>query len=245
MTEVLFIREKKERDFTVINNTCLKDQRLSWKAKGLFCYILSLPEDWQIHLSEIENHATDGRDSLRTAVKELKDYGYLQAKQLKNPDGTFSATLFKVIEKPQNSPRTENPSTENPSTENPQTENPKLQNTDIKNYLKKQKTNETKENARARARDEAPLPRDYAKELREKKDHEKKSVDFMEKLFELRDNYVKNGLNGRPVSVYDFNRARNIAQDIKGKGDTRDFIEILNEELLKMKGNDQKTPALF
>lgn len=245
MPEVLFIREKKDRDFTVIDNTCLKDPRLSWKAKGLFCYILSLPEDWQIHLSEIENHATDGRDSLRTAVKELKDLGYLQAQQLKNPDGTFSATLFKIIEKPQKSPQTENPSTENPRADKPQTDKPKLQNTDITKYEKKQNTNETKDNARARAHDEAPLPRDYAKEAREKKDQEKKSVDFMEKLFELRDNYVKNGLNGRPVSVYDFNKARNIAQDAKNKGDKRDFIEILKEALLKMKGNDQKEPALL
>ena len=67
----IFFREKKDRDYTVINNTVLKDERLSWKAKGLFCYLLSLPEDWNICLNDLQNRAKDGIDGLKSAVKEL------------------------------------------------------------------------------------------------------------------------------------------------------------------------------
>ena len=94
-----FIREKKERDFTVINNTVLKDARLSWKAKGLFCYLLSLPEDWIIYQSELLNHATDGRESLRNAIQELEQLGYLQIEKKRDDKGQFT-TVYKVIENP-------------------------------------------------------------------------------------------------------------------------------------------------
>ena len=113
----IFFREKKDRDYTVINNTVLKDERLSWKAKGLFCYLLSLPEDWNICLSDLQNRAKDGIDGLKSAVKELKEYGYLIQKRNKDEKGRFLKTIYIIVE--------------NPQVENPQVENPLLLNTNI------------------------------------------------------------------------------------------------------------------
>lgn len=134
-----FIREKKERDYTVINNTVLKDTRISWKAKGLFCYLLSLPEDWVIYQSELLNHATDGRESLRNAIQELEQLGYLQVKKKRDDKGHFT-TVYKVIENPNSTDETDNsrkPDTENPVQKTrhgkPDTENPTLLNTNILN----------------------------------------------------------------------------------------------------------------
>ena len=39
-------RVNKDKNYTTINNTGLKDKRLSWKAKGILAYILTLPDDW-------------------------------------------------------------------------------------------------------------------------------------------------------------------------------------------------------
>lgn len=39
------IRVKKDSNYSVINNTGLKDERLSWKAKGILAYALTLPDD--------------------------------------------------------------------------------------------------------------------------------------------------------------------------------------------------------
>lgn len=134
-----FIREKKERDYTVINNTVLKDTRISWKAKGLFCYLLSLPEDWVIYQSELLNHATDGRESLRKAIQELEQLGYLQIEKKRDDKGHFT-TVYKVIENPNSTDETDNngkPDTENPTrktrSRKPDTENPTLLNTNILN----------------------------------------------------------------------------------------------------------------
>ena len=65
---------KKENPFVTIDKTCLKDDRLSWKAKGLLCYLLSLPDDWDIYVSELINHAFDGRDSTAAGLRELPKF---------------------------------------------------------------------------------------------------------------------------------------------------------------------------
>ena len=125
----IFLREKKERDYTVINNTILKDTRISWKAKGLFCYLLSLPEDWNICMNDLQNRAKDGIDGLKSAVKELKEYGYLIQKRNKDEKGRFLKTVYIIVENPQ----VENPQVENPQVENPQLLNTNIQNTNLKN----------------------------------------------------------------------------------------------------------------
>ena len=130
----IFLREKKERDYTVINNAILKDTRISWKAKGLFCYLLSLPEDWNICMNDLQNRAKDGIDGLKSAVKELKEYGYLIQKRNKDEKGRFLKTVYIIVENPQvENPQVENPQVENPQVENPQVENPQLLNTNIQN----------------------------------------------------------------------------------------------------------------
>ena len=41
-------RIKKENPFIMLDKTCINDNRLSWKAKGLHTYIMGLPDDWKI-----------------------------------------------------------------------------------------------------------------------------------------------------------------------------------------------------
>ncbi len=71
-------RVKKDNNYSVINNTGLKDKTLSWKAKGVLAYALTLPDDWTFHISELAQHAKDGEDSLRTGINELKKAGYVK-----------------------------------------------------------------------------------------------------------------------------------------------------------------------
>ena len=126
----IFLREKKERDYTVINNTILKDTRISWKAKGLFCYLLSLPKDWNICMNDLKNRAKDGIDGLKSAVKELKEYGYLIQKRNKDEKGRFLKTVYIIVE---------NPQVENPQLLNTNIQNTNLKNTDIQNTKRENK----------------------------------------------------------------------------------------------------------
>ena len=134
-----FIKTKKEKNYTVLDNTFIKDTRLSWKAKGLMTYLLSLPDDWTIHLSEIEQHATDGKSALRSAINELKEFGYLKAEQ-KRENNRFAEMVYIIIENP-DSPLTDFQQTENLQTEKQFTENQPLQNTNNDKVLNEQSTN--------------------------------------------------------------------------------------------------------
>lgn len=66
-----------ERNFTIITNAAIQDDLLSFKATGLLCYLLSLPEDWCIHLSDLVNRKADGKEGIRTGLRELEEAGYL------------------------------------------------------------------------------------------------------------------------------------------------------------------------
>jgi len=112
-------KNKKNKNYTVIDNEILQRDNLSWKAKGLLCYLLSLPPDWEIHLSELEKHATDGQTAVRSGVKELREAGYIIYKKIKDEKGHYSHQYW-VYDKPHNpqKPEVENPDMEKPNMDN-------------------------------------------------------------------------------------------------------------------------------
>lgn len=114
------IRVKKDSNYSVINNTGLKDERLSWKAKGILAYALTLPDDWTFHISELARHAKDGEDSLRTGFKELKELGYVKRYPVRDGN-TQKITRWdtEIYETPQrNMPQVENQDVVKPYEEN-------------------------------------------------------------------------------------------------------------------------------
>lgn len=142
MSETKFVKTKKERNYTVLDNTFIQDASLSWKAKGLMTYLLSLPDDWEIHLSEIEKHSTDGKAALRSAINELKEHGYLRAEQ-KRKDNRFAEMIYVIIENPAEKEKslfTDFQKTGKQETEKLNSENRTLQNTNINKVLKEQNT---------------------------------------------------------------------------------------------------------
>ncbi|WP_419421455.1 hypothetical protein ACNVED_15965 (plasmid) [Legionella sp. D16C41] len=67
---------KKQQNFVIFDKTCLQDNFLSWGAKGLHAYLMSMPDDWRIKVADLKNRATNGRDTVRGLLLELdpKDY---------------------------------------------------------------------------------------------------------------------------------------------------------------------------
>lgn len=120
------IRARNNKNYTVINNVGLRDDRLSWKARGLLSYMLSLPDDWIFRDLELTNHAPDGKESTKKGLKELEQYGYLVKQQSRGERGKFATNDWLLYEVPLTDlPLTENPpllSTDLPSTDLPSTE---------------------------------------------------------------------------------------------------------------------------
>ncbi|TEA50670.1 DnaD domain protein [Bacillus sp. BH2] len=106
-------RVKKDVNYSVIHNTPLRDEKLSWRAKGLLAYMLSLPDDWMFHATELSQHAKDGKEITTKTIQELKKAGYLKRYPVQDPKtGKISHWETAVYEVPSTEP--ENQSVEKP-----------------------------------------------------------------------------------------------------------------------------------
>lgn len=127
---------KRENPYVQIDKTGLNDTQLSWKAKGLLCYLLSLPDDWQIYLNELKNHSSDGRDSTASAINELIKYGYCSREVNRDSRGRLKGYIYQIYEIPfsetleytEDSPKTDFPYTDEPKLVKPKSDNPKTDN---------------------------------------------------------------------------------------------------------------------
>jgi len=115
---------KKKTDYTVISNVFLRDERLSLKSKGLLAYVLSLPNDWVLYVSELANHHKDGTSAIYSAFKELTELGYVRRKR-ERIDGKLGGIDYIISE----TPILENLNVENLNQENLNQENQQLLNT--------------------------------------------------------------------------------------------------------------------
>ena len=73
--------------YTVMSNAHLRDTRLSLKAKGLMSVMLSLPPKWDYSIAGLVAISAEGQTAVESALKELKDCGYLVVEKL-TPDKT-------------------------------------------------------------------------------------------------------------------------------------------------------------
>lgn len=141
------VRVVKDRNFTVIDNRYLRRNDLSWRAKGILTYILSLPDDWVININEIQTHATEGSTAFRSGWNELKDKGYVARYAVKDKKTKkilrWETIVRENVDLSVNKPHVDFPQVEKPQVEKPQVENQKLQSTYITKDLSKQSTNNT------------------------------------------------------------------------------------------------------
>lgn len=75
-------RVEKNKNYTVMSNYHLKDKRLSFKAKGLLSYMLSLPDSWDYSLEGLSKAGKDNKSAIKSALQELKDNNYLEVHKI-------------------------------------------------------------------------------------------------------------------------------------------------------------------
>lgn len=121
--------------WVAIPNKLLEDESLSWKAKGLWAYLQSRPADWSVREKDLVTRSKDGRDSVRSALQELQDSGWLTRDHQRSA-GKWDDVLY-ILHEPGGKPSPEKPSPDYPSPEKPSPENP---------LPNKTKSNNTEEN---------------------------------------------------------------------------------------------------
>lgn len=152
----MIIRTNKDHNpFVMLDKTALNDSNLSWKAKGLHAFMMSKPDHWTFYMENLEKASKDGRESLRSAFKELQKHGYVIRKPHQDNQGKLDGWETIVNEKPATKKRlTEKPSdgkpvgrkssqSEKPSDGKPATSNNDFSNNDLSknNSSKKDKDN--------------------------------------------------------------------------------------------------------
>ncbi|MFR0771003.1 MAG: helix-turn-helix domain-containing protein [Limosilactobacillus pontis] len=78
-----------DENYTNVSNQVVRDDRLSWKARGIFVYMWSQADNWNFYVSELAKHATDGEASLQSGLKELEQLGYLIRRHRQSKSGVF------------------------------------------------------------------------------------------------------------------------------------------------------------
>jgi DNA-binding MarR family transcriptional regulator len=71
------IRER----YATVPNELLNNPDISLKAKGLFAYLQSKPDNWSFSIDRMASQLKENRDAIRGAIKELEEHGYLIRKR--------------------------------------------------------------------------------------------------------------------------------------------------------------------
>jgi hypothetical protein len=123
-------------NFVQMHKGFFEDSRLSFKAKGILGYLLTKPDNWEVRVADLMNHAKDGRDSIYAGLKELQDHKYYYKVQSRNKKGRLSHWECFICEVPMQNPNDEiadSPYTEKPFAEEPFTVKPNTENTLLSN----------------------------------------------------------------------------------------------------------------
>ena len=171
-------RIERTRDYTVMSNHHLRNEKLSLKAKGLLSMMLSLPEDWNYTTRGLAKICKEGVDAIGGALRELEAAGYIVRHQLRDRQGRISDTEYVIYEQPQ----PKNPDTPQLDTDAPDTENPYMEKPDTE---KPAELNIEKSNTHRSNTDPIPFRGKAADKPPERKGRDAMSVSEMENYRDL------------------------------------------------------------
>ena len=173
---------KRKGNFTTVTNKFIRNTEISFKAKGIFAYMASFSDEWNFTIKSMATQSKDGYDSIKTAIQELKDLGYIEYEKFS--DGTGTYTLY-------DEPKTENPKMDNPI---------KGKSTPIKKKQLTKNNNTKKESEYVDFLNQLEIACKYKTKVSKTNDGEKifKGIEDKGKLF---DDYVAHQLDKENFSV--------------------------------------------
>ncbi|HCU10327.1 DnaD domain protein [Weissella cibaria] len=142
------IKKGSADNFMMMQRHPIQREDMSMRAKGLLAYLMSLPQDWVIHRTELVSHFKDGKDAVFAALNELIDQGYVVRQQERGTKGKFGEVTYTASDVTMRSPQTDLPVAVKPVTELPVTVNPHLQRNTIQSNSNTKKDSEQKSERR-------------------------------------------------------------------------------------------------
>lgn len=93
------IRRKHTANFTTIGNALFNDDRLAADELGVLAYLLSRPNDWEVRRPALARRFDVGKQTIKRIILNLIQYGWIQAKKTRLPNGTYH-TIYEVRDEP-------------------------------------------------------------------------------------------------------------------------------------------------
>ena len=134
MLPIPVFRVEKNANYTTMSNYHLRDNTISFKAKGLLSMFLSLPKNWSYSVSGLAAISKEGKDGILSGLKELEAAGYLERHRYRSDRGRLGDSEYVIYEVPHHlrlktiSPNPDFPDLENPALEKPALEKPTQEN---------------------------------------------------------------------------------------------------------------------
>ena len=75
------LNNKIKDNFTIIPNDIIQNKSLSDRARFLFCYMASMPDEWKFYQGVMAKELGYTKDTLRKYIEELLQTGYLNREQ--------------------------------------------------------------------------------------------------------------------------------------------------------------------
>jgi hypothetical protein len=79
-----------EGKFVQIANDAAQDRRLSLRARGVLLFVLSLPPDKPFTAQWLETQVPEGREAIRSALRELMECGYMRRTRKQDARGHWN-----------------------------------------------------------------------------------------------------------------------------------------------------------
>lgn len=100
---IVRICHDKEKPYVQINRQSAQDPEMSWSARGLWAYLISLPDNWEVSVAHLTKFYTgqrrgNKRDALYDMLAELESLGYVQREQVRAEKGHFARVDYVVFE---------------------------------------------------------------------------------------------------------------------------------------------------
>lgn len=100
MLPIPVFRVEKNANYTTMCNYHLRDNTISFKAKGILSMFLSLPKNWNYSVSGLAAISKEGKDGILSGLKELEAAGYLERHRYRNERGRLGDSEYVIYEIP-------------------------------------------------------------------------------------------------------------------------------------------------
>lgn len=123
-------------NFTVVDNTLIRDRRLSPKARLLYIFMQSQPPGWNTSIKALADEVGISKDAIQSGVAELSDLGYLSVTTRRLGNGRLDS-VYRMGDprKTRTGPENQDGSTRPENQDESHTGNQDVSKTDTKNCV--------------------------------------------------------------------------------------------------------------